>query len=68
MAYLDCARMDNFGVDLLGRGEKVGLVELVGDGILLLKNVHKVRVEERSGRVRGMNTGAGDGSGLGRKR
>ncbi|GIL70179.1 hypothetical protein Vretifemale_1031, partial [Volvox reticuliferus] len=42
MAYLDCARMDSFGTELFGRGEKAGLIELLGDGTLLLKNVHKM--------------------------
>ncbi|EFJ50727.1 nitrogen assimilation regulatory protein [Volvox carteri f. nagariensis] len=42
MAYLDCARLDALGAELFGRGEKAGLVELVEEGTLLLKNVHKM--------------------------
>ncbi len=54
MAALDCAALD--GAELFGRGDKAGLLELVGKGTLLLKNVHKVCVWEglavgrRSGR------------------
>ncbi|GLC68372.1 hypothetical protein PLESTF_000684000 [Pleodorina starrii] len=42
MAYLDCARLDGLGAELFGRGERAGLVEVVGEGTLLLKNVHKM--------------------------
>ncbi|GFR44902.1 hypothetical protein Agub_g6247, partial [Astrephomene gubernaculifera] len=42
MAALDCARLDWTGLELFGRGEKAGLVETVGDGTLLLQNVHKL--------------------------
>ena len=31
------------GAELFGRGNKEGLVEAVGRGTLLLRNVHKVR-------------------------
>lgn len=42
MAALDCAALDGSGADLFGRGDKAGLLELVGKGTLLLKNVHKM--------------------------
>lgn len=48
MAALDCAALDGSGADLFGRGDKAGLLELVGKGTLLLKNVHKVRVRGES--------------------
>ena len=44
LAALDCARLDWSGAELFGRGDKEGIVEAIGDGTLLLKNVHKVCV------------------------
>ncbi|PNH01184.1 Nif-specific regulatory protein [Tetrabaena socialis] len=39
MAALDCSRMDSAGSELFGRGDRAGLVESLGDGTLLLKNL-----------------------------
>ncbi|KAG2494517.1 hypothetical protein HYH03_007284 [Edaphochlamys debaryana] len=42
MAALDCSRLDGAGAELFGRGDRAGLVEAVGNGTLLLTNVHKM--------------------------
>ncbi|KXZ56033.1 hypothetical protein GPECTOR_2g1585 [Gonium pectorale] len=42
MAHLDCSRLDASGVELFGRGDKAGLLEALGEGTLLLQNVHKM--------------------------
>lgn len=42
LARLDCAKLDSYGSQLFGRGNKQGLLHWVGDGSILLTNVHKV--------------------------
>ncbi|KAG2445993.1 hypothetical protein HXX76_000596 [Chlamydomonas incerta] len=44
IACLDCARLDTAGIssEIFGRGDKEGLVEAIGDGTLVLQNVHKL--------------------------
>ncbi|KAG2445992.1 hypothetical protein HXX76_000595 [Chlamydomonas incerta] len=42
LAALDCARLDWSGAELFGRGDKEGILEAIGEGTLLLKNVHKL--------------------------
>ncbi|KAK9792466.1 hypothetical protein WJX73_007973 [Symbiochloris irregularis] len=41
MARVACSRLHGEGADLFGRGNRPGLLELVGDGTLLLTNVHQ---------------------------
>ena len=40
----DCSKLDSYGSQLFGRGSKQGLLHWVGQGTLLLTNVHKVRL------------------------
>ena len=42
MARVACDRLHGEGADLFGRGNRPGLLELVGDGTLLLTNLHQV--------------------------
>lgn len=43
MVLVDCTRLDRQALVLYGRGEKRGLLELIGrDGTLLLTNLHRV--------------------------
>ena len=42
MARVACDRLHGDGADLFGRGNRPGLLELVGDGTLLLTNIHQV--------------------------
>ena len=42
IARFDCSKLDSYGSQLFGRGSKQGLLHWVGEGTLLLTNVHKV--------------------------
>ncbi|KAG2494498.1 hypothetical protein HYH03_007267 [Edaphochlamys debaryana] len=42
LAALDCATLDWSGSELFGRGDRAGLVENIGNGTVLLTNVHKL--------------------------
>jgi len=56
---VDAARLGS-GAELFGRGARRGLLASLGDGSLLLNNVHLVRREER-GMVGGVRAGAREG-------
>ncbi|KAL0019848.1 hypothetical protein WJX79_006536 [Trebouxia sp. C0005] len=43
IARFDCSKLDSYGSQLFGRGSKQGLLHWVGQGTLLLTNVHKVK-------------------------
>jgi len=42
IARFDCGKLDSYGSQLFGRGSKQGLLHWLGQGTLLLTNVHKV--------------------------
>jgi len=42
IARFDCSKLDSYGSQLFGRGSKQGLLHWVGQGTLLLTNLHKV--------------------------
>lgn len=42
IALLNAGTLDQHGSELFGRDQKAGLLKLVGDGTLVLSNVHKV--------------------------
>ena len=43
-----CERLDASGSDLFGRGERLGLLDILDDGTLLLNNVDKARTRARN--------------------